>query len=285
MIGQIVTWQVKEQKPFGYIVTNGKESALLHESQCEGELQVGDEVTVFLYHDHDGRMRATMKHPLITTSSYGWVEVVDVVPQLGVFVHIGIEKDVLLSIDDLPSIPTLWPQKGDQLYCSLQVDKRGRLLAKLADEETMKQISVPAPASAFNTNVRGRIYRLMKAGSFLITDVGYIGFIHESQRRREPRLGELVEGRVIAVKEDGTINVSLLPRKQESLQTDAETIYNYLESRGDAMPYSDKSDPEDIQTRFHMSKAAFKRALGRLMKEEKVYQQDGWTYIKGRENE
>ncbi|WP_297991079.1 S1 RNA-binding domain-containing protein, partial [uncultured Anoxybacillus sp.] len=218
-------------------------------------------------------------------SSYGWVEVVDVVPQLGVFVHIGIEKDILLSIDDLPSLPTLWPEKGDELYCSLQVDKRGRLLAKLADEETMKQISVPAPASAFNTNVRGRIYRLIKAGSFLITEVGYIGFIHESQRRREPRLGELVEGRVIAVKEDGTINVSLLPRKQESLQTDAETIYNYLESRGGAMPYSDKSDPEDIQARFHMSKAAFKRALGRLMKEEKVYQQDGWTYIKGRENE
>ncbi|OAO76660.1 S1 RNA binding domain [Anoxybacillus flavithermus] len=283
MIGQIVIWQVKEQKPFGYIVTNGKESALLHESQCEGELQVGDDVTVFLYHDHDGRMRATMKRPLITTSSYGWVEVVDVVPQLGVFVHIGIEKDVLLSVDDLPSIPTLWPEKGDQLYCSLQVDKRGRLLAKLADEETMKQISVPAPASAFNTNVRGRIYRLIKAGSFLITDVGYIGFIHESQRRQEPRLGELVEGRIIAVKEDGTINVSLLPRKQESLQTDAETIYHYLESRGGAMPYSDKSDPEDIQARFHMSKAAFKRALGRLMKEEKVYQQDGWTYIKGRD--
>ncbi len=95
------------------------------------------------------------------------------------------------------------------------MDKRGRLLAKLADEETMKQISVPAPPSAFNTNVRGRIYRLIKAGSFLITDVGYLGFIHESQRRREPRLGELVEGRVIAVKEDGTMNVSLLPRKQE----------------------------------------------------------------------
>ncbi|WP_241737082.1 S1-like domain-containing RNA-binding protein, partial [Anoxybacillus flavithermus] len=78
MIGQIVIWQVKEQKPFGYIVTNGKESALLHESQCEGELQVGDDVTVFLYHDHDGRMRATMKRPLITTSSYGWVEVVSI---------------------------------------------------------------------------------------------------------------------------------------------------------------------------------------------------------------
>jgi predicted RNA-binding protein (virulence factor B family) len=52
-----------------------------------------------------------------------------------------------------------------------------------------------------------------------------------------------------------------------------------MESRGGAMPYSDKSDPDDIKARFNMSKAAFKRALGRLMKENKVYQEAGWTYF------
>jgi len=46
------------------------------------------------------------------------------------------------------------------------------------------------------------------------------------------------------------------------------------------MPYWDKSLPEDIQERFQMSKAAFKRALGRLMKEGKIYQEEGWTYLK-----
>ena len=50
------------------------------------------------------------------------------------------------------------------------------------------------------------------------------------------------------------------------------------------MPYWDKSMPEEIQERFHMSKAAFKRALGRLMKEGKIYQEEGWTYIKKESN-
>ncbi|MBD5026291.1 hypothetical protein GUF51_16570, partial [Xanthomonas citri pv. citri] len=44
--------------------------------------------------------------------------------------------------------------------------------------------------------------------------------------------------------------------------------------------YSDKSQPDDIRERFNMSKAAFKRALGHLMKNGKVYQENGWTYEK-----
>ena len=104
--------------------------------------------------------------------------------------------------------------------------------------------------------------------------------MHESERSVEPRLGELVKGRVIGVKEDGSLNGSLLPRTHERLDEDAEGILTYLESRGGSMPYWDKSDPEDIQKRFGMSKAAFKRALGRLMKEGKVSQADGWTTVK-----
>lgn len=277
--GEMMTLTVKREVPFGYFLTDGTEEVLLHKSETERSLTVDEEVTVFLYHDHQGRLCATTKTTKITNDTYDWVEVVDIVPKLGVFVDIGISKDVLVSVDDLPPLPELWPKRGDQLYCSLKTDKRGRLLAQLATDEVMKQLAVRATESEFNQNIRGRVYRLIKAGAFMISDVGYIGFIHESQRRKEPRLGEVVEGRVIGVKEDGTVNVSLLPRKHESLDEDADMIYRYLESRGGAMPYHDKSDPEDIQARFQMSKAAFKRALGRLMKAKKVYQENGWTYL------
>ncbi|MCL6587719.1 MAG: S1 RNA-binding domain-containing protein [Anoxybacillus sp.] len=279
MAGEMMTLTVKREVPFGYFLTDGTEEVLLHKSETERALTEQEEVTVFLYHDHQGRLCATTKTPKITNDTYDWVEVVDVMPKLGVFVNIGISKDVLVSVDDLPPLLELWPKRGDELYCSLKTDKRGRLLAQLATDEVMRQMAVKAPESALNQSIRGRVYRLIKAGAFLFSDVGYIGFIHESQRRKEPRLGELVEGRVIGVKEDGTVNVSLLPRKHESLDEDADKIYRYLESRGGAMPYHDKSDPDDIKARFQMSKAAFKRAMGRLMKAKKVYQENGWTYI------
>lgn len=95
----------------------------------------------------------------------------------------------------------------------------------------------------------------------------------------EPRLGEEVEVRVIAVKEDSSLNGSLLPRKHERLGQDAEAVFAYLQSVGGKMPFGDKSAPEEITEMFHMSKGAFKRALGTLMKAGKVKQQDGWTEI------
>jgi predicted RNA-binding protein (virulence factor B family) len=119
--GEIMTLTVKQEMPFGYFLTNGMEEVMLHKSEAEKTLAIDDEVTVFLYHGHDGRLCATMKMPKITNNRYDWVEVVDVVPKLGVFVDIGISKDMLVSIDDLPPLCSLWPKRGDQLYCSMNL--------------------------------------------------------------------------------------------------------------------------------------------------------------------
>jgi predicted RNA-binding protein (virulence factor B family) len=59
---------------------------------------------------------------------------------------------------------------------------------------------------------------------------------------------------------------------------------DYLELRGGAMPYSDKSAPEDIKDQFNISKAAFKRAIGKLLKLGLIRQSEGWTYKKEEEN-
>ena len=89
-----------------------------------------------------------------------------------------------------------------------------------------------------------------------------------------------MKDRVIDVKDDGNLNVSFLPLKQDKMQDDAEVILEYLAVRNGAIPFWDKSQPEEIKDRFNMSKASFKRALGKLMKENQVYQEEGWTYLK-----
>ncbi|MBC3210470.1 hypothetical protein HU755_27090, partial [Pseudomonas sp. SWRI111] len=85
-----------------------------------------------------------------------------------------------------------------------------------------------ATRADFNKNIHGYIYRTAKVGSWIYTAEGFKGFIHESERGQEPRLGEKVNGRIIDVKLDGTINVSLLPRKEEALDKDAQQILDYL---------------------------------------------------------
>ncbi|MFF2446209.1 S1 RNA-binding domain-containing protein [Neobacillus sp. NPDC058068] len=280
LVGQTTTLTVARKAAFGYFLTDGNEDVLLHINQANQELEEGDEVEVFLYVDSEGRTSASTTIPEIAVGHYAWVKVTDSNPKIGVFLNIGLPKDILLGIDDLPTHKSVWPKAGDLVYITLKLSRNYLLYAKLASDPIIESISVQATRENFNKNVQGHIYRTAKVGSWIYTIEGFKGFIHESQRQQEPRLGQKVEGRIIDIKEDGSINVSLLARKEESQDQDAERIYEYLLSRDGAMPFSDKSMPEEIQERFGLSKGAFKRALGKLMKDGKVYQEGSWTYVK-----
>ncbi|XXM71645.1 CvfB family protein [Lysinibacillus sphaericus] len=279
--GTVVELYVDQEVPYGFFLTNDEEDrVLLHHSEITDEIQEGDTVKVFLYHDKDVRLTATMRIPKVQVGAYGWAEVVDKREDLGVFVNIGLPKDILVSADDLPKFLSLWPEPGDQLFLSLNRDKQDRLYGKLATENIIEQVSRRASKEMLNAKIQGRVYRLLKVGTFLLSEQGYRCFVHENERKQEPRLGELVEGRVIDVKDDGNLNVSFLPLKQEKMHDDADVILSYLEQRNGAIPFWDKSQPDEIKERFNMSKASFKRALGKLMKEDRVYQEEGWTYLK-----
>ena len=91
--------------------------------------------------------------------------------------------------------------------------------------------------------------------------------------------GQQITGRVTFLREDGRINISMRLQKENALVADAEDIYAYLVKRNGSMPYCDGTPLEIIKQKFGISKAAFKRALGHLMKEGKVRQENGWTYI------
>jgi uncharacterized protein len=284
-VGTVDTLIVDREVPFGYFLTNEDEDVLLHQSEITEDIEIGDSLKVFLFHDKEVRIAATMRIPKVQIGSYSWAEVVDVAPDLGVFVSIGLTKDILISADDLPIFESLWPAPGDQLYISLKTDKNDRLYGRLATENIIGQIARRASNEMMKATITGRVYRLLKVGTYVLSEQGYRCFIHESQRKSEPRLGELVTGRVIDVKEDGSLNVSFLPLKQDKMGDDSGTILAYLNQRNGAMPFSDKSLPEEIKERFQMSKASFKRALGKLMKDRVVYQKDGWTYLNKKEEE
>lgn len=263
----------------GYILeTNGIE-AHLHQDDVDYELNIDDKIEVFVYEDKRGKLVTTTQTPKVTTNFYDWVQVVEAIPNLGVFVDIGSTKDMLVSKDDLPVFDNVWPKEADRLYVKLGQDRKGRLLAKPATEGVIEDMREWAPDSMLNKNVTGYVYVTDREGTAIVTDEDYRGFIHHTERKEEPRLGERVEGRVIAVKEDGTLNISLRPLKQYSQIEDAERIYEHLQMNDGSMPFTDKSDPEDIRATFQISKAAFKRALGKLMKDGKITQENGMTYL------
>ncbi|MBS3681631.1 hypothetical protein KGF86_15665 [Ornithinibacillus massiliensis] len=279
-IGTIQTMTVDRKIDSGYVLKKDMTEALLHHNETESVLEVEQDVDVFLYQDKKGNLTATTKLPEVVMDQYGWAKVVSVLPNLGVFVDIGTTKEFLVSIDDLPLFENVWPKEEDMLFVTLGKDRKGRLLAIPATEGVMQREFEHAPESLLNQKVTGRVYHTSREGTTILTNEHYRGFIHHTERKTEPRLGELVEGRVIEVRFDGTLNVSLRPLKQHGMIDDADLILTHLEEHDGVIPFSDKSDPEDIRGTFNISKAAFKRALGKLMKEGKIEQRDGKTYLK-----
>ncbi|MCF3944434.1 CvfB family protein [Oceanobacillus alkalisoli] len=278
-LGNHITMTVLRKIETGYVLDKDEQEALLHHNETDRELKEGEEVEVFLYSDKKGNIAATTTLPTVTTINYDWAEVVEVLPKLGAFVHIGIAKEILVSNDDLPKFRSIWPKIGDKLFVRLDLDYKNRLIALPATGGVIAEYYEVAPEHLLNKKLSGRVYYSSREGSEVFTEDNYRGFIHHTERKTEPRLGELITGRVIDVKEDGTINISLRPVKKESIPLDAEDILQHLEASGGVIPFSDKSDPEAIRSTFKMSKAAFKRALGKLMKEGKVEQRDGKTFL------
>lgn len=284
--GTIATLQVaREKSPYGYFLTDGTQDVLLHYTEVSGTIKQGEQIEVFLFHDTEDRLAATMRRPHLLLGEMALLTVVDIHPRFGCFMDIGIGRNLLVPFRDLPDLPELRPVLGDKLFVVLSHDKQGRMLGRLAGERELAPLVFRAPESWKNQWVEVRVYKPLQEADFVLVEGGVLGFgaigmIHRSERTRLLRVGEQVKARVVFVREDGRVNLSLRQPKQIGRDEDAEAILQLLRERpNNAMPYSDQTPSDIIQKRFGFSKSAFKRALGKLMKEGAVTQKENWTYL------
>lgn len=275
--GEIITAVVTDENEKEYYVQNEGITYALDKTEVEDNLNNGDEVEGMIYETQTGKMVIQVNLPDIRPNYYGWGTVVTVRKDLGVFVDVGLNnKEVVVSLDDLPLINNLWPKKGNRLYLSYSVDDRNRFWGHMADTETMADLFIKAPLRLKNQDITATVYQLKMAGSLAITEEGFNAFLHESERQAEPRLGDVIHGRVIGVRTDGGLNISLNPRAHEVIDDDAKMLIAVLQKTpNEYLPLHDKSDPEEIKQQLGISKAQFKRAVGNLMKSSLIKQVKG----------
>lgn len=254
---------------------NTSDDILLHKMQQTVPVKVGEKVRVFLYKDPHGRLTASMRVPKMREGQIARLKVINTSKD-GAFLDVGAERGIFMPYAGMRGKL----QVGEIVWAKLYTDKSGRLAMTMKVEDEMRRASRPAEDVKIGDMVTGSVYNLTEQGAFIFTEKRYIAFLSKKEMTDKPRVGQTLSTRVTFIREDGRINVSMRPAKEKAIDIDANMVLEVLENRGGKMPYCDDTSSEVIRERFGISKAAFKRALGHLMKEGKVKQQDGWTYLK-----
>lgn len=264
-LGKIQELEIVRKKEFGVYLSEkpGDEAAvLLPRKQVPEGADIGSRVTVFIYKDSADRLIATTSTPRLQLGETAKLEVKEV-SRIGAFLDMGLEKDLLLPFKE----QTHPVRKGEKCLVSLYVDKSHRLAA------TMRVYSHMSSQSPYKAEdwVEGTIYEINPSiGAFVAVDNRYYGLIPQKEIFGKVREGETVQARVVRVREDGKLDLCLRQRAYVQMGADAEAVLKVLEEFDGVLPFNDKAKPEIIQREFGISKNAFKRAVGRLLKEGKI---------------
>jgi predicted RNA-binding protein (virulence factor B family) len=118
--------------------------------------------------------------------------------------------------------------------------------------------------------MKGLIYNIhAEIGMFIAVEGKYQGLIPIKEVTKRYHVGSEIEFKVSRVRDDGRLDLTLHEGGFTQMEQDEETLFNALTENGGFLPINDRTDKEKINKELDMSKRAFKRALGRLMKSGK----------------
>lgn len=274
-LGKKQTLTVVKTVEFGIYLAENREAdaknrVLLPAKQVPQGTKEGDRLEVFIYKDSQDRLISTTREPVITVGQTALLKVRQVT-KIGAFLDWGLEKDLLLPYHE----QTVRVREGQECLVALYVDKSSRLCA------TMKVYPYLLKKSPYQVGdqVRGRVYQISdNFGVFVAVDDKFSALIPAREAAGKYRPGTVLDLRVSEVKEDGKLNVSDRQKAYIQINEDAENVLQVIEEFAGVLPFDDKASPEVIKREFGLSKNAFKRAVGHLLKEGKVEIRDRRIY-------
>ena len=265
-LGKFQDLYIVKRKDFGVYVNDKKDaddgSILLPAKQVPKDARIGDRISCFVYKDSEDRPIATVHVPKITLGAIRPLRVKDV-SSIGAFLDWGLEKDLFLPYKE--QIGHIRP--GREYLVSLYIDKSSRLCA------TMKIGKLLSTDHSYHAGdwVLGTIYNIHPDhGAFVAVEDQYLGRIPKQEIHEKLSVGDHLRMRITSVASDGKLNLSLHEKAYLQMDRDAKLVMDTIESYDGALPFNDKAKPAVIERELGLSKNAFKRAVGRLLKEGKI---------------
>jgi hypothetical protein len=186
------------------------------------------------------------------------------VTPVGAFMDWGLEKDIFLPFKE----QTAKVEEGRSYLVRMYADKSNRLCVSMKLYNYLEQL--PDTYKKGDT-FTGTVYEYKKdMGAFVAIDDRYNGLIHANELYNKVYVGDEVTGRIINIREDGKADLAIRKLAYQQMDDDSEMVYRIIKSYKGVLPFTDKADAELIKKEFGISKNAFKRAVGHLLKEGRV---------------
>lgn len=264
-LGKKQTLEILQEASFGVYLgqkENLRDKVLLPKKEVPAQAKIGDSLEVFLYKDSKDRLIATMRDAAMQVGGLAVLKVLQVT-KIGAFLDWGLEKDLLLPFKQ----QTCKVREGESYLVALYVDKSERLCATM---NVYEYLQTDSPYKK-DDHVSGVIYETSEEfGIFVAVDYKYSALIPRRDASGRYQIGEVIQARVTDVKADGKLDLSTREKAYLQMDEDAENIMAVIEEYSGVLPFNDKVSPEIIKREFGLSKNAFKRAVGRLLKEGRI---------------
>lgn len=242
---------------------NSQDRVLLPGKQVPEGCKLHDQLEVFLYKDSKDRLIATTNTPALTLGQFAVLKVSQT-GKIGAFLDWGLEKDLFLPYkEQLARV-----REGDDVLVTLYIDKSSRLCASMRGIYHLLETDAPYKKDDI---VTGRVYEFSdNFGAFVAVDDRYSALIPAHEDHTKLHIGQVIEAKVTNVKPDGKLDLTLRDKAYLQMDKDAERVMAIIDEYAGVLPFTDKASPEIIMRETQLSKAAFKRAVGRLYKERKI---------------
>ena len=273
-IGEYQTLNIDRELPQGYyLVDHDEDDVLLPRAYITDDMEIGDDIVVFVYCDSQGREVATTERPLLTVGEFAALTVKSV-NEVGAFCDWGTSKELLiphsnqaqkLEEDKIYVVYMYLDEHSDRLVGTTKLNK---FLKKEADEYIK-----------MGQEVNALVYQTTDIGYKVIINQTYSGLIYKNEARNRLKIGQSITAYIKPLRPDGKIDVSLDPIGYGNVVEHEDVILERLELNNGFLPFHDKSDPELIRKEFGMSKKLFKKILGSLYKQRKISIKDKGIYL------
>ncbi len=265
-LGEYQKLKIIKKVDFGVYLAEREDDelrVLLPYKQVPEGAALGDEIEVFLYKDSKDRLIATTNRPKLALGELAVLRVLEV-GKIGAFLDWGLEKDLFLPYKEM----TARIEAGDEVLVKLYIDKSRRLCASMKKLYDLLRKDSPYHKDDV---VTGRIYEFgHDFGTFVAVDDCYSAMIPAHEDCSHLRIGDVIEAKVLGVKPDGKLDLTMRAKAYLQMDEDAEKVMGVIEEFAGVLPFTDKASPEVIKRETGLSKNAFKRAVGRLYKERRI---------------